>query len=66
MINVYLAGPDVFYLDSKDRRNKLLKLCKENDLVGIYPDDNDINPPVAHIIRKANGVVKVKRYLRVK
>ena len=54
MKTVYLAGPDVFYPDSRARRDKLLRICKENELIGIYPGDNDIDPPVANTIREAN------------
>ena len=54
MKTVYLAGPDVFFPDSKARRDNLLALCKENGLIGIYPGDNDIAPPVASTIREAN------------
>jgi len=51
---VYLAGPDVFYPDSKKRRDRLLNLCKENGFLGVYPGDNEIVPPEAHTIREAN------------
>ena len=54
MLTVYLAGPDVFYPDSKARRDKLLKICKDNGFIGVYPADNDIDPPVATTIREAN------------
>ncbi|MCU7940385.1 MAG: nucleoside 2-deoxyribosyltransferase [gamma proteobacterium symbiont of Bathyaustriella thionipta] len=54
MKTVYLAGPDVFFPDSDTRRNRLLKLCRNNGFVGVYPGDNDINPPEAKMIREAN------------
>jgi nucleoside 2-deoxyribosyltransferase len=54
MKTVYLAGPDVFYPDSKARRDNLLKLCKDNGFLGVYPGDNDIDPPEALTIREAN------------
>jgi nucleoside 2-deoxyribosyltransferase len=54
MKTVYLAGPDVFYPDSKARRDNLMKLCKDNGFIGVYPGDNDIDPPEALSIREAN------------
>ncbi|MCU7940246.1 MAG: nucleoside 2-deoxyribosyltransferase [gamma proteobacterium symbiont of Bathyaustriella thionipta] len=54
MLTVYLACPDVFYPDSKERRDKLLKLCNDNGFIGVYPGDNDIDPPIATTIREAN------------
>jgi len=54
MPTIYLAGPDVFYPFSDARRDKLIKLCSDNGFEGIYPGDNEINPPEAETIRKAN------------
>ncbi|MDX2507558.1 MAG: nucleoside 2-deoxyribosyltransferase [Gammaproteobacteria bacterium] len=54
MQTIYLAGPDVFFSDSIKRRDKLLKLCKDNGFIGVYPGDNNIYPPMANSIREAN------------
>ena len=54
MQTIYLAGPDVFYPDSHQRRDKLLKLCSDNGFYGIYPGDNDMSHLSANSIREAN------------
>ena len=54
MKKVYLAGPDVFYPDSTRRRDHLIACCKKHGFEGIYPGDNDIDPPIAEVIRTAN------------
>ena len=54
MKTVYLAGPDVFYPDSNTRKDRLMKVCKENGFIGVYPGDNEIIPPDANKIRQSN------------
>ncbi len=36
---VYLAGPDVFYPDARQRGAELCRLCAANGFVGLYPLD---------------------------
>jgi nucleoside 2-deoxyribosyltransferase len=40
---VYLAGPDVFYPDAKERGENLKKICSKLDLEGVYPIDSELN-----------------------
>ncbi|MBT7442949.1 MAG: nucleoside 2-deoxyribosyltransferase [Methylococcales bacterium] len=54
MKKIYLAGPDVFYPDSAQRRDHLIDCCQKYGFEGIYPGDNDIDPPIAETIRNAN------------
>ena len=54
MKKVYLAGPDIFYPDSKQRRDVLIKLCHDYGFQGLFPGDNDISPLNANTIREAN------------
>ncbi len=54
MPSVYLAGPDIFYQDSDQRRKYLLSLCQQYGFQGIYLGDNDIEPPSANAIRLVN------------
>ena len=70
MKKIYLAGPDVFRPDSVAWGKHLQALCRENDLVGLYPLDNEIAPSPnpeqtaraiaqanMHMIAQADGVV---------
>ncbi|MDD0838042.1 nucleoside 2-deoxyribosyltransferase [Curvibacter sp. HBC61] len=40
---VYLAGPDVFYPDARERGRQMQALCAELGLVGLYPLDGDLS-----------------------
>lgn len=39
---VYLAGPDVFRKDAKERAEKLKAILRERDLEGVFPLDVDL------------------------
>jgi nucleoside 2-deoxyribosyltransferase len=41
MLRIYLAGPDVFYPDAKERGEKLKVLCEKYGFEGAYPLDGD-------------------------
>lgn len=43
MKRVYLAGPDVFYPDAKERADNLKKLCSDKGLEGVFPLDADLD-----------------------
>ncbi|GAG34720.1 unnamed protein product, partial [marine sediment metagenome] len=43
MKRVYLAGPDVFYPDAKERAESLKKLCAAKGLEGVFPLDADLD-----------------------
>lgn len=43
MRKIYIAGPDVFELDSIEIGKKYTKLCKDYGFIGLYPLDNVIN-----------------------
>lgn len=40
---VYLAGPDVFYPDARERGRQMQALCTDLGLVGLYPLDGDLS-----------------------
>ena len=42
MKKIYIAGPDVFALNSIQIGEENKKICKENDFIGLYPLDNEI------------------------
>ena len=54
MKKIYLAGPDVFYPDSAQRRAYLLQVCENYGFEGIYPGDNEVQPVSAEAIRNMN------------
>lgn len=39
MKSIYLAGPDVFYPDARERGQRMKDLCLEHGYVGLYPLD---------------------------
>lgn len=41
-MKIYIAGPEVFKDNSIEIGNKLKKLCKEYNHIGLYPLDNEI------------------------
>jgi nucleoside 2-deoxyribosyltransferase len=43
MRKIYIAGPDVFELDSIEIGEKYSKLCKNYGFIGLYPLDNIIS-----------------------
>lgn len=43
MIKAYLAGPDVFYTDAKERGRKMVAMCLECGVEAHFPLDNEIN-----------------------
>lgn len=43
---VYLAGPDVFYPDARQRGAELCRLCEANGFVGLYPLNAPLPPAV--------------------
>lgn len=43
MKKIYLAGPDVFEINSIELGNEYKKLCEEFDFIGLYPLDNVVN-----------------------
>lgn len=57
-LTVYLAGPDVFYADSKQCGEALQTLCARYGFHGMYPLDNELQPdgdePLSVRIAKAN------------
>ena len=42
MKKIYLAGPDVFAPNSIEIGKKLKNICEENNFIGLYPLDNEI------------------------
>ena len=59
MKKIYIAGPDVFELDSIEIGKKLVSLCKKYGYEGLYPLDNVVNfsqekQKIAQDIYKAN------------
>ncbi len=57
MKGIYLAGPDVFFPDAKERGKRLKQLCASYGFRGLFPLDNEIadnNPVTANSIRMAN------------
>ena len=59
MKKIYIAGPDVFELDSIELGKKLVALCTKYGFVGLYPLDNvvDFSQPkqkIAQDIYEAN------------
>lgn len=66
---VYLAGPDVFYPDARERGDFLKTLCVHYGFVGLFPLDNEIahGAPLSmarairdanmELIRKADAVI---------
>lgn len=43
MVKIYIAGPDVFELDSIEIGRKYKELCKIYGFIGLYPLDNEIS-----------------------
>jgi nucleoside 2-deoxyribosyltransferase len=43
MIKAYLAGPDVFYSDAKDRGKKMVEMCLGMGVEAHFPLDNEID-----------------------
>lgn len=39
---IYLAGPDVFRIDSRAHGAHLVEICARHGLVGLYPADDDV------------------------
>ncbi|MAK55103.1 MAG: nucleoside 2-deoxyribosyltransferase [Pusillimonas sp.] len=79
MKKVYLAGPDVFRVDSIEWGRHLKQLCHEAGLEGLYPLDNEISHigspyetarAIAlanmNMIRQADGVVANLQWFRGK
>mgnify|MGYP001603388066 CR=1 FL=1 len=59
MVKIYIAGPDVFELDSIEIGQRYKKVCQSYGFEGLYPLDNEIsfdNKPqiIAQNIYKAN------------
>lgn len=54
IIKVYLAGPEVFTKDPKETGKRLKEICKNKGILGLYPFDNECNPPTSEAIFKAN------------
>ncbi len=59
MKKIYIAGPDVFELDSIEIGKKLVSLCKKYGYEGLYPLDNVVDfsqekQKIAQDIYKAN------------
>ncbi len=43
MKKIYIAGPDVFELDSIEIGQRYKKLCQQYGFIGLYPLDNEVN-----------------------
>ncbi len=59
MQKIYIAGPDVFELNSIEIGQKYKKLCQKYGFIGLYPLDNEVNfnqnpQKIAKDIYKAN------------
>ncbi len=53
-MKIYLAGPDVFRSDAVEHGRILKNIAREYGLEGMYPFDNEVNPPNADNIFQAN------------
>lgn len=56
-MKIYLAGPDVFWLEAKEIGKRKQQLCANHGAIGLYPLDNEIDPhqdDAAHIIFQSN------------
>jgi nucleoside 2-deoxyribosyltransferase len=54
---VYLAGPDVFYPDARERGKTLVELCRQHGFEGLYPLDAQLDEhiqPLSLAIYQAN------------
>jgi nucleoside 2-deoxyribosyltransferase len=45
--HIYLAGPDVFFQDSKPRFEYLTSLCRSHGMEGVAPSDDEISEMIA-------------------
>lgn len=59
MLKVYLAGPDVFYPDAKERFEEMKKVLKDHGFEGISPLDGEAKEPTDHEIYRAN-IAKIR------
>ncbi len=58
MMRVYLAGPDVFYPDAKERGECLKALCCEMGLEGVYPLDSELELEKLDPLRQGYAIYK--------
>lgn len=60
---IYLAGPDVFFPNMIDIRDKKLKICSTYGMLGVFPIDNNPLPDLSkknlgrYICRKNKGLI---------
>ena len=59
-MKIYLAGPDVFFKDSKEKGKWLKEKCKEYGHEGLYPLDNEIKGETKSIISAEINKANVK------
>ena len=52
-MQVYLAGPEVFLPDAKEIGRRKRDICERYALTGLYPLDNEIDPPKAGRLSQA-------------
>lgn len=51
--HIYLAGPDVFFQDSKTRFEHLTNLCLERGMQGVAPSDDEISEMIVQGIDRS-------------
>lgn len=51
---IYLAGPDVFREFAVEHGKELKQLCEKYGAIGLFPFDNEVNPPDSRLIFEAN------------
>lgn len=51
---IYLAGPDVFRFNALEHGHYLKDLCDDAGAIGLWPFDNEANPPNAKNIFQGN------------
>lgn len=56
---IYLAGPDVFLPNSDQHGEKLVRLCREYDVKGLYPADPDIIRQIENMISRGASKTEI-------
>lgn len=58
---IYLAGPDVFRVDSDTHGAHLIQLCAAHGVTGVYPADNDMVAGINAMLRAGQPPSEVAR-----